>query len=67
MSASPTKEPKERIPVAIGIDRAGRAPLARLLSLALSNTYVLSAKIQGFHWNVRGPLFYSIQKMTEDQ
>lgn len=67
MSASPAKEPKERIPVAIGIDRADRARLAELLSLALSNTYVLYAKIQGFHWNVRGPLFYSIHKMTEEQ
>lgn len=67
MSAAAAKEPKERIPVAIGIDREDRARLAELLSLALANTYVLYAKIQGFHWNVRGPLFFSIHKMTEEQ
>jgi starvation-inducible DNA-binding protein len=67
MSATTAREPKEPIPVAIGIGREDRARLAELLSLALANTYVLYAKIQGFHWNVRGPLFYSIHKMTEEQ
>jgi len=67
MSATPATESKDRIPVSIGIDREDRAKLAELLSQALANTYVLYAKIQGFHWNVRGPLFYSIHKMTEEQ
>lgn len=58
---------RERIPVSIGIGREDRARLAELLGLALANTYVLYAKIQGFHWNVQGPLFYSVHKMTEEQ
>lgn len=67
MPATNAREPKERIPVAIGIDREDRARLADLLGTALANTYVLYAKVQGFHWNVRGPLFYAIHKMTEEQ
>lgn len=67
MPATAAKEPKERIPVAIGIKREDRVRLAELLSQALADTYVLYVKIQGFHWNVRGPLFYAIHKMTEAQ
>ncbi len=62
-----TKETHDVIPVAIGIDRKDRKRLAELLGLALADTYVLYAKIQGFHWNVRGPMFFAIHKMTEGQ
>jgi starvation-inducible DNA-binding protein len=51
----------------IGIDRSDRARLAELLGAALANTYVLYAKVQGFHWNVTGPMFFSIHKSTEEQ
>ncbi|MGE0154639.1 MAG: Dps family protein [Reyranellaceae bacterium] len=65
MAVSASKKP----PVAldIGIDRGDRAKLAELLGAALANTYVLYAKVQGFHWNVTGPMFYSVHKSTEEQ
>ncbi|MBI4697223.1 MAG: DNA starvation/stationary phase protection protein [Gammaproteobacteria bacterium] len=41
--------------------------LAQRLGVALADTYVLYLKTQGFHWNVAGPLFYSLHKLTEAQ
>lgn len=67
MAVAMAKETNEKVPVSIGIGRDDRENLAELLSSALSDTYVLYAKIQGFHWNVRGPNFYGIHKMTEEQ
>lgn len=53
--------------VRTGIDRQDRKELAAGLSRALAETYVLYAKTQGFHWNVVGPLFYGLHKLTEEQ
>jgi starvation-inducible DNA-binding protein len=44
-----------------------RSELAAQLSVALANTYVLQLKTQSFHWNVAGPLFYKLHKLTETQ
>jgi starvation-inducible DNA-binding protein len=41
--------------------------LAEGLSRSLAATYVLYVKTQGFHWNVVGPLFYGLHKLTEEQ
>jgi len=67
MAVTLAKETSDKVPVSIGIDLGDRKKLAELLSSALADTYVLYAKIQGFHWNVRGPNFYGIHKMTEEQ
>lgn len=64
VSASKTSQP---VSLDIGIERGDRKKLAELLGAALANTYVLYAKVQGFHWNVTGPLFYSVHKSTEEQ
>lgn len=37
------------------------------LADVLNDTYRLIIKSHTYHWNVTGPLFYSIHKMTEDQ
>lgn len=66
MANSATK-PNQPVSLDIGIDRGDRKTLAELLGTALANTYVLYAKVQGFHWNVTGPLFYSVHKSTEEQ
>lgn len=66
MSLSATKS-SQPVTMDIGIDRSDRARLAELLGAALANTYVLYAKVQGFHWNVTGPMFFSIHKSTEEQ
>lgn len=33
----------------------------------LADTYALYLKTQNFHWNVKGPDFYSLHKMFEEQ
>jgi len=50
-----------------GIEVKDRKELAGSLSRALAETYVLYLKTQGFHWNVVGPLFYGMHKLTETQ
>lgn len=41
--------------------------VADLLAHFLADTYALYLKTQNFHWNVRGPYFYSLHKMFEEQ
>jgi starvation-inducible DNA-binding protein len=37
------------------------------LANVLADTYRLIFKTHAYHWNVTGPLFYSIHKLTEEQ
>lgn len=41
--------------------------IADELTHFLADTYVLYLKTQNFHWNVKGPYFYSLHKMFEGQ
>jgi starvation-inducible DNA-binding protein len=41
--------------------------IAEELAHFLADTYLLYLKTQNFHWNVRGPAFYSLHKMFEEQ
>jgi starvation-inducible DNA-binding protein len=41
--------------------------LVEALSQVLANTFILSVKTQGFHWNVTGPTFYMLHSMFEEQ
>lgn len=41
--------------------------IAEALSSTVSDTYRLIFKTHAYHWNVEGPLFYSIHKLTEEQ
>ncbi len=50
-----------------GIDAGDAKKLSDGLSRSLAGTYVLYVKTQGFHWNVVGPLFYGLHKLTEEQ
>lgn len=50
-----------------GLKLEGRQLVADALSGAVANTYRLMINTQGLHWNVQGPLFYSIHKLTEEQ
>ncbi len=56
-----TQEPRT------GIKSEDARLLAEGLSRSLAATYVLYVKTQGFHWNVVGPLFYGLHKLTEEQ
>jgi len=66
-SNAAVKPSNETLPISTGIDKGDRKQLADLLEKALANTYVLYTKIQGVHWNVTGPHFYGIHKMTQEQ
>jgi starvation-inducible DNA-binding protein len=50
-----------------GLDRDGRKELCDLLGKSLASTYVLYHKTHAYHWNVTGPLFYSVHNLTDDQ
>lgn len=41
-------------------------PVAEGLAQALADTYRLTFKTHAYHWNVEGPLFYSIHHLTEE-
>ena len=41
--------------------------LVEALSQVLANTFILSLKTQNFHWNVTGPVFYTLHSMFEKQ
>ncbi len=56
----------EELPIRSGVDRKDRKMLAELMGRALASTYVLYHKTHAFHWNVTGPMFYSIHKMTDE-
>lgn len=43
------------------------ATIANALRQVLADTYRLTFKSHAFHWNVEGPLFYSIHNLTEGQ
>jgi starvation-inducible DNA-binding protein len=44
-----------------------RKRLAGSLAATLADTYLLLVKTQGYHWNVVGPLFVSLHRLTEAQ
>ena len=55
------------LPADTGIERKDRRKLAERMGEALASTYVLYHKTHAFHWNITGPLFYSVHKMTDEQ
>lgn len=55
------------LPAQMGIARSDRKNLAELMGRALASTYVLYHKTHAFHWNITGPLFYSVHKLTDEQ
>lgn len=50
-----------------GMKGKEREVVAQELSRSLAYTYRLFVMTQGVHWNVQGPLFYSVHKLTEEQ
>jgi starvation-inducible DNA-binding protein len=55
------------INVKTGVERKDRKKLSMLMGKSLASTYVLYHKTHAFHWNVTGPLFYSVHKLTDEQ
>jgi starvation-inducible DNA-binding protein len=54
-------------PVKTGLPSTDRQQLAGAVGKALAETYVLYTKTQSVHWNVVGPMFYTLHKLTEEQ
>ncbi|WP_341211143.1 DNA starvation/stationary phase protection protein [uncultured Limimaricola sp.] len=48
-----------------GVEKAKQ--IADGLSQAVADTYRMVFKTHAYHWNVEGPLFYSVHKLTEEQ
>jgi starvation-inducible DNA-binding protein len=56
----------QRENVKTGLDESVRQKLAALLTECLADTMVLMLKSQVFHWNVVGPIFFDLHKLTEE-
>lgn len=67
MTQPALKNQVTQLRVATGIDNADRERISERLMTALGDSYKLMANTQILHWNVQGPLFYSIHKLTESQ
>ncbi len=50
-----------------GIERSQNEAVADVLKLALADSFSLSLKTLGVHWNIVGPSFFGLHKMTEEQ
>lgn len=50
-----------------GIGAKDRKEVAKALQHGLADTYSLYLKTLGVHWNIVGPSFYSVHKLTEAQ
>lgn len=67
MSKQLNLKKNESNPIDIGVARKDRKALADELSVVLADTYVLYGLTQHVHWNITGPLFYGLHKLTETQ
>ena len=48
----------------IGISQADREKIADGLSHLLADTYTLYLKTHNFHWNVKGPMFQTLDRKS---
>jgi starvation-inducible DNA-binding protein len=53
--------------MATSVGRAGRDAVAAALKMALADSYAMYLKTLGVHWNVTGPSFYGLHKLTDAQ
>ena len=67
MAHSSMQTVAKEFPVETGVNRKDRRELATMLTQIIGSSHVLYAKMRGVHWNVVGPAFYSLHKMTEEQ
>jgi starvation-inducible DNA-binding protein len=49
------------------VDSDSRRKVAEALMKAVADSYTLYAKTLGVHWNVQGPNFYGLHKLTDEQ
>ena len=51
----------------LSVEDGHRTKVAEALAKAVADSYVLYAKTLGVHWNVQGPNFYGLHKLTDAQ
>lgn len=51
----------------LGLDEDNRKAVADILNRVLSDQHVLYVKTRNYHWNVTGPLFFSLHNLLEEQ
>jgi len=66
MANAALKPQAPQLNVHTGISADDRKDVAKRLGVVLADSYQLFIKTQGVHWNVAGPLFYSIHNLTEE-
>ncbi|AUG51837.1 Dps family protein [Thalassospira marina] len=67
MAQSNMQTVAKELPIETGVERKDRRKLAEMLTQIVASSHVLYGKVRGVHWNVVGPNFYSLHKMTEEQ
>ena len=50
-----------------GFTEAQRTAVAQELSKVLADSYAIYLKTHGYHWNVRGPEFFSLHGLFQQQ
>ena len=50
-----------------GLTKAERSEVAQELSKVLADSFAVYLKTHGYHWNVRGPEFFSYHNLLEQQ
>lgn len=68
-AASPTKTHMrdDGLSASISVSGDKRGEMADALAKAVADSYLLYAKTLGVHWNVSGPNFYGLHKLTDAQ
>lgn len=66
MKTNMMEAPAHRENIKTGLDPIARRKLATLLTECLADTMMLMLKSQVFHWNVVGPIFLDLHKLTEE-
>jgi starvation-inducible DNA-binding protein len=66
MANAALKTQAPQLKVRTGLSGENRLEVAERLGIVLADSYQLFIKTQGVHWNVAGPLFYSIHNLTEE-
>ena len=66
MSTQTLEIEKTKFRTKTGISDADRKKIAEALGIVLADTYMLFIKTQGVHWNVTGPVFMGVHKLTEE-
>ncbi len=50
-----------------GLSKTERADVARELTKVLADSFAVYLKTHGYHWNVRGPEFFTLHTLLEQQ